>query len=127
MYENDLDSGIANKQNITTYTIGFAFASDWIKKVATDGGGSFFEASGDTSQLTEIFESILREIISVDTTFVSPGATVNQFNRLFHRNEVYFSLFKPGEHAQWDGNLKKYLLEIVPFSGIKVIFAVRNC
>ncbi|MFK5893785.1 MAG: PilC/PilY family type IV pilus protein, partial [Pseudomonadota bacterium] len=116
MYENDLDSTIANKQNVTTYTIGFAFSSDWIKKVATDGGGSFFEASGDTSQLTGIFESILREIISVDTTFVSPGATVNQFNRLFHRNEVYFSLFKPGEHAQWDGNLKKYLLEIVdPF------------
>jgi len=116
MYENDLDSTILNKQNVTTYTIGFAFSSDWIKKVATDGGGSFFEASGDTAELTGIFESILREIISVDTTFVSPGATVNQFNRLFHRNEVYFSLFKPGEHAQWDGNLKKYLLEIVePF------------
>jgi len=113
MYENDLDSTILNKQNVVTYTIGFAFASDWIKKVATDGGGSFFEASGDTSELTSIFETILREIISVDTTFVSPGATVNQFNRLFHRNEVYFSLFKPGEHAQWDGNLKKYLLEIV--------------
>jgi len=40
------------------------------------------------------------------------GATVNQFNRLTHRNDIYFSLFKPKERPLWDGNLKKYQLKL---------------
>ncbi|HAC35485.1 MAG TPA: hypothetical protein DCF45_13300, partial [Gammaproteobacteria bacterium] len=34
--------------------------------------------------------------------------TVNAFNKLFHRNEVYFSLFEPSNTLRWDGNIKKY-------------------
>jgi type IV pilus assembly protein PilY1 len=35
---------------------------------------------------------------------------VNAFNRLFHRDEVYFSLFEPSLNVGWQGNVKKYKL-----------------
>ncbi|MCB1755068.1 MAG: VWA domain-containing protein [Gammaproteobacteria bacterium] len=106
---NDQTSDVAGMQDITTYTIGFNFTSDWMRDVATAGGGSFYEAAS-SDQLVSAFNNILSEILKVDTSFVSPGATVNQFNRLTHRNDIYFSLFKPSEKPTWSGNLKQYRL-----------------
>lgn len=106
---NDQSTSVAGMQDITTYTIGFNFTSQWMKDLAQAGGGSFYEASSSSS-LVDAFNKILGEILKVDTSFVSPGATVNQFNRLTHRNDIYFSLFKPSEKPTWAGNLKQYRL-----------------
>lgn len=111
--EKDQSTTFADKQTITTYTIGFNFTGQWLKDVASNGGGSFYEASS-ASQLTNVFQSILAEILQVDTTFVSPGAAVNQFNRLTHRDEIYFSLFKPSSKPYWAGNLKRYAVDGKP-------------
>ncbi|WP_231882558.1 hypothetical protein, partial [Oleiphilus sp. HI0061] len=46
----------------------------------------------------------------ISTTFVSPGVAVNTFNRLNHRDELYFSVFKPETGPVWKGNLKRYRL-----------------
>ncbi len=105
----DQSSAIAGMQDITTYTIGFNFTSQWMKDLAQAGGGAFYEADS-ASSLVEAFNKILGSLLKVDTTFVSPGATVNQFNRLTHRNDIYFSLFKPSEKPTWEGNLKQYRL-----------------
>ena len=118
---NDQSNSVSGLQDITTYTIGFNFTSDWMRDVATAGGGSFYEADS-SAQLVDAFNNILAEILKVDTSFVSPGATVSQFNRLTHRNDIYFSLFKPSEKPTWAGNLKQYKLignpaEIVDVSG----------
>jgi len=107
---NDQSSTVVGTQDITTYTIGFNFTSDWMRDVAVAGGGTFYEADS-SAQLVDAFNNILAEILKVDTSFVSPGTTVNQFNRLTHRNDIYFSLFKPSEKPTWDGNLKQYRLE----------------
>ncbi len=109
LYENDQVTGLDGNQTITTHTIGFNFTGPWLKSVATEGGGSFYEANS-AAELATAFETILKDIAKVDSSFVSPGATVNQFNRLSHRNEIYFSLFKPDERPQWTGNLKRYKL-----------------
>jgi type IV pilus assembly protein PilY1 len=108
LYEND-QSSLDGTQNITTYSIGFNFTGQWLKDVATAGGGSFYEAS-TAAELSGVFQSIVAEILKVDTTFVSPGATVNQYNRLSHRDDIYFTLFRPDEQPTWDGNLKRYRL-----------------
>ncbi len=107
---NDQTTNIPGMQDVSTYTIGFNFTSDWMKDVAAAGGGNFYEADS-SAQLVDAFNNILSEILKVDTTFVSPGATVNQFNRLTHRNDIYFSLFKPSEKPSWAGNLKQYRLQ----------------
>lgn len=119
LFENDQIPG-GEIQNITTYTIGFNFSGDFIRQVAENGGGSFFEAS-TSAELAATFESIIKEILKTDTSFVSPGASVNQFNRLTHRNELYFSLFKPDDDPKWAGNLKRYQL-----SGNPPVIADKN-
>ncbi|MBF0590232.1 MAG: VWA domain-containing protein, partial [Magnetococcales bacterium] len=106
----DQSNALSDNQNITTHTIGFNFSSSWMREMAEiHGGGGFYEASS-ANDLLGAFESILKDILQVDSSFVAPGVAVNQFNRLTHLNDVYFSLFRPKETPEWIGNLKRYEL-----------------
>jgi len=112
MQDTDHDPATDGDQNITTYTIGFdlegnASATDFLKGISSAGGGKHFDGSS-SAELVKIFQDIIGEVRTVDTAFVSPGATVNQFNRLTHRDDIYFALFKPAETVRWPGNLKRY-------------------
>ncbi|MFT4937087.1 MAG: type IV pilus assembly protein PilY1 [Paraglaciecola sp.] len=95
---------------IVTHTIGFAAnstANSFLNQLALQGGGTFYQAD-DSAQLVDAFQAILKTVKDVNATFVSPGVAVNQLNRLTHKDELYFALFKPSEGALWPGNLKKY-------------------
>ncbi|MBF0193968.1 MAG: VWA domain-containing protein [Magnetococcales bacterium] len=107
-------SNLDEDQNITTHTIGFNFTSSWMREMAEiHGGGGFYEANSATELLTA-FQAIFKDILQVDSSFVSPGVAVNQFNRLTHLNDVYFSMFRPKETPEWVGNLKRYELHGSP-------------
>ena len=107
------------KQTITTYTVGFDFSSSpntvdqaalrLLQDTAAAGGGKFYEAKSKDS-LLGVFNSILAEILAVNSTFSSPAVSVNAYNRATNLDDLYFSLFKPANGAHWDGNLKKYKL-----------------
>ncbi|WP_218352657.1 PilC/PilY family type IV pilus protein [Alteromonas lipotrueiana] len=118
-------------RRIMTHTIGFAAnatANNFLNKLALQGGGGFYKAD-DSTELLEAFDSILRSVKDVNATFVSPGVAVNQLNRLTHRDELYFALFKPAEGALWPGNLKKYRLDgntIVDKDGINAVDSVTG-
>ncbi|GGO63367.1 PilC/PilY family type IV pilus protein [Bowmanella pacifica] len=102
------DSVIGTK--IVTHTIGFAAnatANNYLNQLAINGGGGFYTADS-TENLVDAFQSILKTVKDVNATFVSPGVAVNQLNRLTHKDELYFALFKPAEGTIWPGNLKKY-------------------
>ncbi len=112
----DLVENIANGENsvidsrVITHTIGFAAdttASSFLNKLALQGGGGFYYAE-NTADLVTAFQSILKTVKDVNATFVSHGVAVNQLNRLTHKNELYFALFKPAEGTDWPGNVKKY-------------------
>ncbi|MEH6814286.1 MAG: hypothetical protein V7677_17255, partial [Motiliproteus sp.] len=107
---DQIPSGMAQDQTITTHAIGFNFSDDWLRNLATQGGGGFYEADSAT-ELTSVFDTIIKTIKAVNTTFVEPSVTINQFNRFAHRDDVYFALFKPQETAKWYGNVKKYQLK----------------
>jgi type IV pilus assembly protein PilY1 len=107
-------ASFTGKQSVKTYTIGFAMDSgsdtdaiDFLRSLATDGASGFYEATS-SADLVNAFDSIITDIVSTSSTFVAPGAAVNQFNRLIHDDEIYFSLFKPDSRPYWNGNLKKY-------------------
>lgn len=110
-------SSIADDNFITTHTIGFALGAlapntgpqTFLTDMANNGKGKAYTAE-NASELSAAFSKILQDVLSTDTTFVSPGATVNQFNRQSNKNEVYFALFKPSENNRWVGNLKRYAL-----------------
>ncbi|GAA0353038.1 hypothetical protein GCM10009092_16710 [Bowmanella denitrificans] len=95
---------------IVTHTIGFAAnatANNYLNQLALNGGGGFYTADS-AENLVDAFQSILKTVKDVNATFVSPGVAVNQLNRLTHKDELYFALFKPAESTIWPGNLKKY-------------------
>ncbi|NQD91984.1 pilus assembly protein PilY [Pseudomonas sp. CrR25] len=114
----DTDQSTFDGDNfITTHTIGFALgalapstvARDFLTDLANNGEGNAYTAA-NASELSAAFSQILQNVLSTDTTFVSPGAAVNQFNRQSNKNEVYFALFKPSETNRWVGNIKRYAL-----------------
>ncbi len=116
LYTQDQKSGtdFDGDQNIKTHTIGFNVLSGgkaYLEGLASKGGAAFYPASS-SADLVDAFQSIIGEIISHPSTFAAPSLSVNSFNRLYHNNEVYYSLFLPTKNQRWVGNLKKYKVEV---------------
>ncbi|MCK5002400.1 MAG: hypothetical protein KAS57_05220 [Gammaproteobacteria bacterium] len=107
-------------QNITTYTVGFAFpdiasqdlldGKQLLQDAAEKGGGRFV-AADDEADLVRVLNELLSEILKVNSTFSSPAVSVNAFNRATNLEDLYFTLFKPTDGEHWEGNLKKFKLE----------------
>ncbi len=117
----DQSSTLDGTQTIQLYTIGFnttglANATQFLKDLAANGGGDFYEAT-TASDLSDVFNSIVIDVLNRPTSFATPTLTVNAFNKLYFRNEVYFSLFEPSDKVYWKGNVKKYnLCDLVEFT-----------
>ncbi len=114
MANTDMMPSLTGSTNtVSTHTVAFNLSSpnavNFLEELASEGNGGFYNVS-TSSQLATAFDSIIQNIRSTASTFVAPGATVNQFNRLSHRAEVYFSVFKPDATPRWAGNLKRYKL-----------------
>jgi len=115
---NDLIPGTSDSESITTHTIGFYSDQAFLQDVADAGGGSYVTAFSK-QELFDAINTIVDSILDVNTTFVSAGVTVNQYNRVTHSDELYFSLFTPASETVWPGNLKRYRLsdgQIVDFN-----------
>lgn len=95
--------------SIVTHTIAFADIDTHLEDIAEAGGGQYFAAS-DASNLAEAFTTLFDSFAEINTTFAAPSATVNQFNRLNHLDDIYFAVFRPGGTVAWPGNVKKYRL-----------------
>lgn len=103
-------------QSVKTFTIGFNNSDPYLQTISDASTGASLSGSAhytsDTAdELLANFTDILRTVSNVNATFVSPGVTVNSFNRLNHRDELYFSLFKPTTKPVWEGNLKRFRLD----------------
>ena len=109
MHLNDIYDGLEGKQTVTTYTVGFDINHPLLRAAAEESGGKYYRAN-NAAELTQIFNKIIAEILSVNTTFSAPAVSINAFNRTTHRNELYFTLFKPSIGPHWNGNLKRFKL-----------------
>jgi len=113
MYENDLRPTVPERQNVTTYTIGFgpdvASGTTLLQNTAAGGGGQYF-AAGDAAELALALTDIVRDILRINTSFTAPAVSVNAFNRTQNLNDLYVTVFKPSETYVWPGNIKKYQL-----------------
>src|SRR5437016_12335932 len=116
MFNTDLSSSMAGQQNVQLYTIGFgddpglAVASGWLAKVATAGGGQFYQ-TGDLNGLQTALTNIVSNILKTSTTFTAPTVSVNAFNRTQTLNDLYVSLFQPSITYHWPGNVKKFSVQ----------------
>jgi len=109
MHEQDVYDLLDDDQTVATYTVGFAIDHDLLKSTANKGGAKYYTAD-NASELAEVFNKIIAEILSVNTTFSSPAVSINAFNRTTHRQDLYFTLFKPAVGPHWNGNLKRFKL-----------------
>jgi type IV pilus assembly protein PilY1 len=131
LYVNDIrpDLGTSGesfeRQNITTYTIGFTTAQQLLQDTATNGGGLYYTAYS-ASGLKNAFKDIISAIADVNAVFVSPVVPVSKMNRTYAGDRLYLGFFKPQE-GRWLGNIKKYGLdpygEIIDSSGALATFA----
>jgi type IV pilus assembly protein PilY1 len=106
------------KKPITLHTISFAMdqnggvqGNTFLEDLATFGNGGFYDA-GSADELADAFNTILTEVKDVDTTFVKPIANTDQLNRLSQSDDLYVGMFTPSLKTRWDGNLKRYKLEV---------------
>jgi type IV pilus assembly protein PilY1 len=114
LYRHDLNSSLAGLQNVTTYTIGFGVDlalgdTSFLQETARKGGGQYYPAL-DTGTLQQALTAIVFDILEDATTFSTPTAPVNAFNRTQNLSDVFVSVFAPAITAHWPGNLKKYRL-----------------
>lgn len=112
----DQSNNLDDLNTVTTHTVGFALqanasAKKFLADVAAAGGGKAYTAD-NASDLSKAFNQIIQEALATDTTFVSATAPVNSFNRQDHKDQLYFSLFRPGNTERWSGNLKRYKMDI---------------
>ncbi|NWN92930.1 pilus assembly protein PilY [Marinobacter adhaerens] len=109
IYEKNIEAAKGN-QHVTTHTVGFTLGQELLAEAARRGGGSYYLAD-NADELELAFNAIFREVLATNTTFSSPGVSVNNFNQLNHLDTLYFSVFEPVVNPLWPGNLKRYRLK----------------
>lgn len=115
LHKHDLDNELSGLQNITTFTIGFGVDltlgdTSFLQETARKGGGQYYSA-GDTATLQTALTAIVLDILDDATTYSTPTAPVNAFNRTQNLNDVFVSVFSPAINRHWPGNLKQYRFE----------------
>ena len=108
----------AMKENlgVYTFTIGFDIDIDLLRDTAKNGSPNSDPADGDgyytadsLESLKWVFSRVLGQVQAVEAdSFVAPAVTVNAFNRLQNREDIYYAVFEPEVDLRWPGNVKKY-------------------
>lgn len=80
-----------------------------LKDAATNGGGNYNKAE-NYEEIKESIKATFRQINDSSGSYAAPTVTVSAFNSLEQLDELYYSVFKPHEGANWAGNLKRYRL-----------------
>lgn len=103
---------------ITTYAIGFgtgvSAAAQAMLATATNsthGQGDNYTAVDEATLASKLLQ-IVSKIAEVNSTFVAPVVPVSPQNRTYGASRVYMGFFLPQTGAPWEGNLKKYGLDL---------------
>ncbi|WP_029655205.1 PilC/PilY family type IV pilus protein [Marinobacter daepoensis] len=107
----DISASLDDAQNVFTSTVGFATQQSLLENTARLGKGTYYQAD-DAASLKKAFASFYEDVLARGSTFAAPGVAVNTFDRLNHLDTLYYSLFQPKKGAIWDGNLKRYKLDV---------------
>ncbi|MDM8564728.1 PilC/PilY family type IV pilus protein [Candidatus Halobeggiatoa sp. HSG11] len=90
-------------------------AVDYLCRLASPGTGNYSECSGrnfylagTVEELSTAFSSISAQATTTNSSFAAPSISVNNLNQLRHKNDVYYSVFRPGPEPRWHGNIKRY-------------------
>ncbi|MCG6975068.1 MAG: hypothetical protein LJE56_01525 [Acidiferrobacterales bacterium] len=118
MNKNDVVPGLNQVQTGKFYAVTFgsnidATAKNLLDRATQLGTGDPTKTAiqaDNINQLSNAFDTILSDIKIETASFGAPTLSVNAFNKLYNRDEVYFALFEPSNKYKWNGNLKKFRL-----------------
>ena len=116
LYQSDLNSQLADQQNIITYTIAVTDGKnpDYVQfthSMANSGGGKNFVVSvGDVQGLVDAILKIFFEVQAVNSVFASSSLPVASNAQGSYQNQVFIGMFRPdgSGNPRWMGNLKQY-------------------
>lgn len=124
LYETDV-SPLAGRQNVITYAIAVYDKTDENKtpeqkqinqaiSIARAGGGKYYPAT-DGTKLVNSLLTIINEIQSVNSTFVTASLPVNNNAQGEFLNQVFIGMFRPDSSGKprWWGNIKQYRLACI--------------
>jgi len=122
-------SALPGVQNALTYTIGFAAEDQLLVDTATaekpDGTPAFYVVN-DVDGLTNAFVEIIGDIDAQSHSFVAPAVSVDSFNRVANRDDIYFTMFVPSGAPHWAGNVKKYRVGTASDGTVQILDADGN-
>src|SRR3989338_8397443 len=108
-------------QSVITYSVATGFTAvppaaitremeNYIKAVASYGGGEYYPAGDDSSVLTSSILKILNEVQAVNSVFSSSSLPVSVNAQGTYLNQIYMGMFRPDPdgNPRWVGNLKQY-------------------
>ena len=114
-------SAMDGVQSITTHAVAVTGASsdglypNFIKAMATQGGGQYYSAS-DVTSLTQYLLNIFNAIQASNSVFASASLPVSVNAQGTYKNQVFVGVFRPDANAlpRWYGNLKQYQFSYDP-------------
>lgn len=121
LYQSDVSSALAGKQNIVTYTVnvydparmtgGDSSNIVLLESMANQGHGRYFAATSAVA-LANALQTVFNEVQSINSVFASVTLPVSVNVRGTNLNQVYLGNFRPDPDAtpRWFGNLKEYQL-----------------
>lgn len=124
-----------NQHEIKSYSIGILgptcnadYAANLTKLGAEDVGGGRYFATTDFSSLTVALQTVLSEILAVDSVYASVSLPVSTSTQGQFLNQIFVGLFRPqGDFLpRWTGNLKQYKLGPSTGGGIEAQDADGN-
>lgn len=110
------NADVEGNNTVNSYFIGFnetleVFDDAAAAARAAGGSGAYYEADS-YGDLLDAFEQILVNIaVDAPTTLVAPAVSVNAFNELQHRDQIYYAIFEPTLSPRWQGNVKKFSID----------------
>ena len=109
LYDNDMRSDLPETQNIITYVVGFGFDAgnvpQFLEDAAHNGGGQFFLAQNDITELTSAMQSAIQDIMAK----ISSGTAVATITTSSSSDDhLIRAKFLPG--ASWRGYLERFTL-----------------
>jgi len=119
LHDKDFSTTLKNKQNVTTYTIGFTIDSPLLRRTAEHGGGKYFFCHNAQSFIVALHQ-IINDILAKSTSFVAPVVPISQMERTSSGDRIYLAMFKPTAKSFWKGNIKKFGIATTNNGDIKI-------
>lgn len=86
-----------------------------LKSMANQSSGRYFDVSSSGSGIQDAINTILSEVLSVNSVFASVSLPVSVNTQGTYLNQVFIGMFRPDGDAapRWLGNLKQYKMALV--------------